>query len=115
MPNLIERISGLLERCTPGKWDASVASSVVGSLIHRQAHNIAAVMPQAQMQECESNAQLIAELRNAAPALMDALAAAKEWRDATDAVAANYMCSEQRLELAEAALRSKLAALDGGE
>jgi len=115
---LIERINGLLEKATPGQWHADVYGHIMAL---GGTTNVASTWttPDSNYPKgrpWKENAALIAQLRNAAPALMDAIMAAKEWRDATDAprtmeTTLNGAYETRRVK-AEEALRSKLAALE---
>jgi len=120
MPNIIERISGLLAKATATPWfigfaDGSGADDGI-YITHESKFPlrdgdrdsvIRGGSPEGDIQYGvlrEQDAQLITELRNAASALMDVVKAAKAIVD---------LRPGQTLDLDE--LRSKLAALEGGE
>ena len=117
MPNLIERISGLLAEATPlpWEWSGDLDENLLVAHGHFQAWGDG--FP------CfETDKQLIPELRNAAPAIMDALKAAKEALDALEELSdgkcnskygpgCDCGCRNFAYHAWEA-LRSKLAALE---
>jgi len=125
MPNnTLTRLEELLKKATPGPWslDEHYQSYIWGPNSDMVADDggdeegtltrmrgVGANLPLA------INGQLIAELHNAAPALIAIARAAEAWRDAKQAVEMNQMCSEQWLANAEAALRSALAAVEGSK
>lgn len=132
MPNLIERISGLLEKATPQKWSYDTYNTVwAGSESTKDLVEICTIpyapetgdSPKRSSNEwvpqATANAALIPELRNAAPAIMDALKAAKEVDAAATSVRKAKVSNAENqgpllrdLENALDALRSKLAALE---
>ena len=122
MPNnLISRIEGLLEKATKAGWDWDTYNTVfAGSESTKDLVEICTIPDDPETgespkrsrdewyPESAANAQLIAELRNAAPALMDALSAAKELCKVIENGHIRYVNETLEYE----ALRSKLAALE---
>lgn len=109
MPNLIERIEGLLEKATPGPWEATMCGDpgiytgltvkspghirYKACIFHTDADDLEELQEELEegtvdhadlrtseqaLLQTEDNLQLAAELRNAAPAIMEVLRAAKE-------------------------------------
>jgi len=112
MPNLIERISGLLAQATPEPWEWSgdLDENLLVAHGHFQAWGDG-------FPGFETDKQLIAELRNAAPALMDAL------KESENALRQLQWCHDLihrikcdpnvcEVQAVIEALRSKLAALE---
>ena len=111
MPNIIERISGLLAKATAAPW--SIAEKLSGSENHK-GWSLWATIPDevGEPSRCwlgdispvienegdpseqgKANAALIPELRNAAPALMDALRKGEAVIQAQSAMGGILVCS----------------------
>jgi hypothetical protein len=143
MPNLIERISGLLATASPAPWEtinheagcpsfgycspngcggheSNVAYDVSGPILLKdgEVSGDSEEEDRQQFRQADIDAKLIAELRNAAPALMDVVKAAERADKAMNALlhAFSTGVTDSRLwiELRDAgvALRSKLAVLE---
>ena len=139
MPNLIERISGLLAKATAAPWqpcyhlekpenDAACPCKTRGIIYGSDGEHAVCEMGSTSIPGQEGmepprydrsvelmNAALIFEIRNAAPALMDALKEAKAFLEAWDQCDDYLGVYDFALRDPIRALRSKLVALDGGE